>query len=92
MLHSVLAAALIPTAVAIAFKAGHWQVETHRHYVTVTPRPRPRCTTCRGAGGVWTSGPFPEMEACGCWSERRHLRIPLQRAATARSWAKEPSF
>lgn len=29
-----------------------------------------------GEGGWWV-GAFPEMEACGCWSDRCELRIRL---------------
>ncbi|MGQ4347528.1 hypothetical protein [Streptomyces sp. SAS_275] len=62
----ILAAAVVPAVTAAVLKAGHWQMHADRHHITVTPRPHRCCATCHGAGGVWISGPFPEMEACGC--------------------------
>jgi len=64
------------TAVA-AFKACHLKVYADRHRIEITPRPRPNCPHCHGDGGWWTGGAFPEMEACGCWSDRREIRIRL---------------
>ncbi|WP_318265286.1 NUDIX domain-containing protein [Streptomyces halstedii] len=43
----------------------------------VTARPRPSCPRCHGEGGWWIGGAFPEMEACGCWSDRREIPIRL---------------
>lgn len=86
----ILATVLGPAVAAVILKTGRWQVEIDRHHIAVTPRPRRHCTTCRGAGGVWISGPFPEMEACGCWSDRRHLRIPLRRGPAVAPWPDEP--
>jgi hypothetical protein len=77
---AVRVAAAVPATViaaAAVLKAGHWQLHADRHRIELTPRPRRSCPDCRGAGGWWTSGPFPDMEACGCWSDRRELRIRL---------------
>ncbi|MFD5820234.1 hypothetical protein [Streptomyces sp. NPDC127038] len=89
---TLLAAAIVPAVAMVVLKVGRWQVDVDRKHMTVTPRPRRNCTTCRGAGGVWTSGSFPEMEACGCWSERRHLRIPLRYTPATDPWPDEPEF
>ncbi|MCD9899086.1 hypothetical protein LUR56_01015 [Streptomyces sp. MT29] len=75
-----MAAAAVPLALAAAaavLKAGHWQLYADRHRIHLTPVARRSCPDCRGAGGWWAGGPFPEMEACGCWSERREFRIRL---------------
>ncbi|MFH9757300.1 hypothetical protein [Streptomyces griseus] len=64
-------------ATATVLKAGHWQLYADRHRLTLSPQLRPSCPRCRGAGGWWTGGLFPEMEACGCWSERHELHIRL---------------
>ncbi|MEW1761543.1 hypothetical protein AB0393_34225 [Streptomyces cyaneofuscatus] len=77
---SLMAAAAVPlalTAAATVLKAGRWRLHADRHRIHLTPVARRSCPDCRGAGGWWTGGPFPEMEACGCWSERRELRIRL---------------
>ncbi|MFD4034770.1 hypothetical protein ACFWVP_30775 [Streptomyces sp. NPDC058637] len=68
-----LRAALL-LAAAVALKAGHLKLHTDRHRIEITARPRPDCPRCHGEGDCWTSGAFPEMEACGCWSDRRELR------------------
>ncbi|MER7983369.1 hypothetical protein [Streptomyces sp. NPDC095817] len=87
----ILAAVVVasPVLVAACLRVGHWQVDVDRTHITVTPRPRRHCSFCRGAGGCWMGGPFPEMEACGCWSDRRHLRIRI--GAAPDPWP-EPSF
>lgn len=77
---AVLVAAAVPVAVAAAaavLKAGHWELYADRHRIHLTPVARRSCSDCRGAGGWWTGGANPEMEACGCWSNRRELRIRL---------------
>ncbi|WP_314416158.1 hypothetical protein [Streptomyces sp. DSM 40484] len=77
---AALLVAAVPVTVAAAIvvlKAGCWQLYADRHRIHVTPVARRSCPNCRGAGGRWTGGPFPEMEACGCWSDRPELRIPL---------------
>ncbi|MEV0888877.1 hypothetical protein AB0J03_34385 [Streptomyces microflavus] len=77
---SLVAAAVVPLALAAAatvLKAGHWRLYADRHRIHLTPAARRSCPDCRGASGWWTGGPFPEMEACGCWSERHELRIRL---------------
>ncbi|WP_449337157.1 hypothetical protein [Streptomyces griseus] len=79
-LRSLMAAAAVPLALAAAtavLKASHWKLYADRHRIHLTPYPRRSCPDCRGAGGWWADGPFPEMEACGCWYERRELRIRL---------------
>ncbi|MGV9883331.1 hypothetical protein [Streptomyces sp. NPDC003006] len=89
---AVLVAAAVPVTVAATaavLKAGHWQMYADRHRIELTTRPRRSCPDCRGAGGWWTGGPFPEMEACGCWSERRELRIRL---LPVPAWPEEPPF
>lgn len=75
-----MAAAAVPLTLAAAatvLKAGHWRLYADRHRIHLTPYPRRSCPDCRGKGGRWAGGPFPEMEACGCWSERREIRIRL---------------
>jgi len=87
-----MAAAVVPLALAAAatvLKAGHWRLHAVRHRIHLTPYPRRSCPDCRGAGGWWVDGPFPEMEACGCWSERRELRIRL---LPVPAWPDEQSF
>ncbi|MDQ0701021.1 hypothetical protein [Streptomyces sp. W4I9-2] len=77
---AVLVAAAVPVTAAAAaavLNAGHWKLHADRHRIHLTPVARRSCHDCRGAGGWWVDGPFPEMEACGCWSERRELRIRL---------------
>jgi len=77
---AVLLAAAVPvtvTAAAALLKAGHWQLHAVRHRIELSPTARRNCRRCHGDGGWWTAGPFPEMEACGCWSDRRELRIRL---------------
>ncbi|MFE4258231.1 hypothetical protein [Streptomyces sp. NPDC056883] len=89
---AVLVAAAVPVTVAAAaaiLKAGHWQLHADRYRIELQPRPRRSCTDCRGAGGWWTGGAFPEMEACGCWATRRELRIRLRHGA---AWPDEPPF
>lgn len=95
---AALVAAAVPvtlTAAAIAFKAsraGRWQLYADRHRITLSPRPCRSCPDCRGAGGWWVGGPNPEMEACGCWSDRRELRIRLLPVRAADPWPDEPPF
>ncbi|WP_030980297.1 hypothetical protein [Streptomyces sp. NRRL S-1824] len=84
---SLMAAAAVPLALAAVLKAGHWELYADRHRVELVPRPRRSCPGCRGAGGWWTSGPFPDMEAFGCWSDRRTLRLPLLPVS---AWPDDP--
>ncbi|MFK0120789.1 hypothetical protein [Streptomyces sp. NPDC090994] len=89
---AVLAAAAVPVTVAAAaaaLKAGHWKVHADRHRIELTPQPRRSCPDCRGAGGWWVDGANPEMEACGCWSDRPELRIRL---LPVPAWPDEPPF
>ncbi|MFE8979072.1 hypothetical protein ACFYM7_37535 [Streptomyces cyaneofuscatus] len=77
---SLMAAAAVPlalTAAAAVLKAGRWQLYADRHRIEITVQPRPGCPRCHGEGGWWTGGAFPEMEACGCWANRREIRIRL---------------
>jgi len=77
---ALLLAAAVPltvTAAAVALKAGHWRMTCSRHGIWLEPLPRPDCPDCHGAGGWWTSGPYPDMEACWCWAERRELSLRL---------------
>jgi hypothetical protein len=76
-------------AAAAALKAGHWQLYADRHRLHLTPVARRSCSNCRGIGGWWVGGPFPEMEACGCWSDRRELRI---RVLPLPAFPDEPPF
>ncbi|WP_328698527.1 hypothetical protein [Streptomyces sp. NBC_00342] len=88
----LLAAAAVPLAAATAataLKAGHWTLYVDRHRIRLTPVARRSCPDCQGEGGWWVGGPFPEMEACGCWSERRELRIRL---LPVPAWPDEPPF
>ncbi|MFE5560292.1 hypothetical protein [Streptomyces sp. NPDC056544] len=86
----LLAAAPVTVAAAVvALKAGFWRLRADRYGIEVTARPRPGCPHCHGTGGSWTAGAFPEMEACGCWSARRELRIRLLPVPT---WPDEPPF
>ncbi|MFK0112523.1 hypothetical protein [Streptomyces sp. NPDC091217] len=77
---ALLLTAAVPltvTAAAVALKVGHWRLSCSRHGIWLEPQARPDCPDCHGAGGWWTSGPYPGMEACGCWSDRRELFLPL---------------
>ncbi|MEK8141741.1 hypothetical protein NKH18_01215 [Streptomyces sp. M10(2022)] len=87
----LLAAALPLTAAtaAVVLKARRLTLYADRHRIHFTPVARRSCPDCRGAGGWWTGGPFPEMEACGCWSERREVRIRL---LPIPAWPDEPPF
>lgn len=66
---ALLLAAAVPLAAAMAAAA----LKASR--IAITARPRPNCPHCHGEGGWWTGGAFHEMEPCGCWSNRRTLRI-----------------
>ncbi|MFH8371399.1 hypothetical protein [Streptomyces sp. NPDC018031] len=90
---ALLLAAAVPLAGAMAaavLKAGHLTLHADRHHIAITARPRPNCPHCHGDGGWWTGGPFPEMEACGCWANRRELRIRLW--PVRHPWPDEPPF
>ncbi|MFF0386862.1 hypothetical protein [Streptomyces sp. NPDC004286] len=73
---AVVLAAAVP-ALVLAMAAGRWRLYADRHRIELTPRPRRSCPDCRGAGGRWSDGANPEMDACGCWTHRRALRIRL---------------
>lgn len=90
---ALLIAAAVPLAAATAaaaLKAGYWRLYADRHRIELTPQPRRSCPDCRGAGGWWVGGANPEMEACGCWSNRRELRIRL--LPVRDPWPDEPPF
>ncbi|MFE9348015.1 hypothetical protein [Streptomyces olivaceus] len=81
---------LVTVAAAAAFiEAGHWRLYADRHRIELTPRPRRSCPDCQGAGGWWVDGDNPEMEACGCWTNRRELRVRLRPVA---AWPDGPPF
>ncbi|MGN5392465.1 hypothetical protein [Streptomyces sp. JL7001] len=84
----LVAAAVLATAAAV-LEAGHWRLSADRHRIELTPRFRRSCPDCRGAGGWWTGGPFPEMEACSCWTDRRELCVRL---LPIPAWPDEPPF
>ncbi len=88
---AVLAVAVaVPVMAAAVLKVGHWRLYADRHRIELTPQPRRSCPDCRGAGGWWTGGANPEMEACGCWATRRELRIRL--LPVRDPWPDEPPF
>ncbi|MFZ3492301.1 hypothetical protein ACODT5_03505 [Streptomyces sp. 5.8] len=89
---ALLLVAALPAAVSVAaavLKASHLKLSADRHRIELTPQPWPDCPHCYGDGGWWVGGAFPEMEACGCWSHRRELIIPLRPVAP---WPDDPSF
>ncbi|MFJ5787910.1 hypothetical protein [Streptomyces hydrogenans] len=75
----LLAAAVPLTAavVAAALRAAHLKLYVDRYRLELTPQPRPGCPDCHGDGGWWAAGPDPDMEACGCWTDRRGLYLSL---------------
>ncbi|MCX4231753.1 hypothetical protein K3769_02995 [Streptomyces sp. A15ISP2-DRY2] len=76
MLLAVATTTVVRTAAAV-LRAGRWQLHADRHRIHLLPLAGHSCPNCRGTGGRWTGGPFPEMEACTCWSNRRELHIRL---------------
>ncbi|MCX4581304.1 hypothetical protein OHB41_51085 [Streptomyces sp. NBC_01571] len=68
---------LVAVTAAAALRAGHLKFYADRHRIEFTARSRSGCPRCHGEGGWWVGGAFPEMEACGCWADRRELRIRL---------------
>ncbi|WP_228184111.1 hypothetical protein [Streptomyces anulatus] len=89
---ALLVAVAVPVTLAAAaaiLKAGHWRLYADRHRIHLTPVARRSCTDCRGAGGWRVDGPNPAMEECGCWPERRELRIRL---LPVPAWFDEPPF
>ncbi|MEU3774227.1 hypothetical protein AB0F11_13665 [Streptomyces sp. NPDC032472] len=86
---TLLLLAAVPLAAAVTLKAGSWRLHADRYRIEVTAQPRTGCPHCHGIGGRWTAGAFPEMEACGCWSTRRELRIRL---LPVPAWPDEPPF
>lgn len=89
---ALLVAAAVPITVAAAtavLKANRWRLYADRHRIHLAPVACRSCPDCRGAGGWWVDGPNPEMEACGCWSERRELCIQL---LPVPAWPDEEPF
>ncbi|MFE0776444.1 hypothetical protein [Streptomyces sp. NPDC058861] len=87
----LLAAAPAPAmtaAAALAFKAGSWQLDVSRHEIRLTSHPRPNCPDCRGSGGWWSDGPYPDAEACWCWDRPTRTLHLLPRPP----WDDEPPF
>ncbi|KUH36111.1 hypothetical protein [Streptomyces kanasensis] len=77
---AALLAAAVPLAAAVtaaALRAARLELYVDRYRLELTPLPRPDCPDCHGEGGWWTGGPDPDMEACGCWTDRRGLRLPF---------------
>ncbi|MEV5204407.1 hypothetical protein [Streptomyces sp. NPDC053720] len=77
---ALLLTAAVPLAAATAaatLRASHLKLYADRHHIEITAQPRPNCPRCHGEGGWWTGDAFPEMEACGCWSDRREFRMRL---------------
>ncbi|WP_105973636.1 hypothetical protein [Streptomyces geranii] len=85
----VAAVPLTVTVAATALKAGHWRLTRFPYGIRLEPLPRPDCPDCRGEGGWWTSGPYPDMEACWCWAERREVSLRLLPRSTG---IDEPPF
>ncbi|WP_381805560.1 hypothetical protein [Streptomyces niveus] len=89
---AALVAAAVPlTAVAVAavLKAGSWKLIVSRSTVRLSPRPRPGCPDCKGAGGWWSDGLYPGGEVCWCWDRPvRTLRLLPVRDP----WPDEPPF
>ncbi|MDQ0408726.1 hypothetical protein ABVB69_35180 [Streptomyces sp. NPDC000349] len=89
---ALLLAAALPLAAATAaaaLRASHLKLHVDRYRIEITAQPRPGCPRCHGEGGWWTGGANPEMEACGCWSDRPELRVRLLPAS---AWDNEPPF
>ncbi|WP_019711985.1 hypothetical protein [Streptomyces xinghaiensis] len=89
---TLLLAAVVPLAAATAaavLKASHLELYADRHRIRLTPVARRSCPRCHGDGGWWVTGANPEMEACGCWSNRRELCIRL---LPIPPWPDEPPF
>ncbi|WP_410540525.1 hypothetical protein [Streptomyces sp. KL2] len=90
-LAAIAAAASTALAAATYSKAtGPWSLSVSRHQIRLLPTARRDCPDCRGNGGWWIGGPFPEMEACRCWAGRLEMRIPLLRRPNL--WLDEPPF
>lgn len=66
----------------VTIRLFNWSVIVSRHAVWISPQPLRSCPDCQGHGGWWVDGPYPEMEACGCWYGRREYRIPLRPRST----------
>ncbi|WP_051718175.1 hypothetical protein [Streptomyces megasporus] len=71
------ATAAVAAATVCVRTAGPWSLHVSRHLIELSPTARRNCPDCRGQGGWWIGGANPEMEACGCWSDRPTLRVRL---------------
>ncbi|SFD74394.1 hypothetical protein [Streptomyces aidingensis] len=75
----LLLAAVVPVgavAAAVALKAGSWQLSVSRYAIRLSPTPRRTCPDCKGEGGWWSEGPYPDGEMCWCWDRTQHtLRL-----------------
>lgn len=90
---ALLVTAAVPATVATAaaaLRASHLKLRADRHRIELMPQPRRSCPDCRGDGGWWVDGPLPEMEACGCWTDRPTWRLPL--LPVRAPWKDEPPF
>uniref|UniRef100_UPI002F90958F hypothetical protein n=1 Tax=Streptomyces sp. NBC_01553 TaxID=2975877 RepID=UPI002F90958F len=76
------------TVAAIALKTSAWQLTASRHEIRLSPRPRKNCPDCKGAGGWWSEGPYPDGEQCWCWDRPEHTL----RLARRNPWPDEPPF
>jgi hypothetical protein len=87
----ITAAVICTAAAALTYgtNSGSWRLELSRDLVALVPRPRRTCPRCHGEGGWWNGGPYPDMEACPCWVDRRELRLRLRRPTP---WRDEPPF
>lgn len=77
---TALLLAAVPATLAaagVALRVGHWSLYVDRYQIELSPQARSNCARCYGDGGWWIGGALPEMEACGCWADRRGIRIRL---------------
>ncbi|MFJ3786881.1 hypothetical protein [Streptomyces sp. NPDC090093] len=88
LLAAVPATAVMTAAAALALKAGAWQLDVSCHEIRLTPRPRKGCPGCRGAGGWWSDGIYPDADACRCWDRPTRTLHLLPRP----DWDDEPPF
>ncbi|MFC7979814.1 hypothetical protein ACFUT3_31840 [Streptomyces cinereoruber] len=67
LLLAAVPATAVTAAAALVLKYGAWELDVSRHAIRLSPRPRPGCPDCRGAGGWWSDGMYPGGEICWCW-------------------------
>ncbi|MEU3787502.1 hypothetical protein [Streptomyces sp900129855] len=90
---ALLLAAAVPltvtAAAAAVLRVGVWELTVSRQAIRLSPRPRPNCPDCKGAGGWWSEGLYPGGEMCWCWDRPvRTLRLQPVRDP----WPDEPPF